>query len=925
MGVGALIGAVVGAVAGASGVIIAGFTAGTMWAAGAAIGSLFDKPDPPKLSGFGSVETGGSPTYSFGPIQNTKSQLLPVPLVYGRVRLAGNIIMQRFLDAEKTRQDMLIALGLGEFEDITDVKVNEIPLYVGTSGNPEGCSLNIYKGTRTQGADSRSLGGKRYPNTAYLAVTLKASEKISGNPTITSIVKGRKIWTPSGVRYTTNPAWVVYDILTGTYYDPESGLNEPVGLGLPRELIDLSSFIEAAEYCDQQINGKPRFSIDYTIDTQKRAIDHLADILACFRGALLARDKIALYIDKPVTAPYKAVGLDDIIEGSFTWWQRPDDEIYNRVIVEWTDPNQHWEQVISVFEDEEDIAERGIVERRYSLLGITNVEQAGRMGAYLIDIAKGSKNACQFALSIKDSDIEAGDVIAITHDLPGWENKWFRVVKVDDYDDDTVVVTASEYVHNAYNDVALDVYPAIDTGLPTPFDVLPPQNLQVTEWGYRTRNGTHIANLDLTWNAPPAGSARVEYYEVYMTYDGVRRLASQVDGQSTTEEFLCTLTNVPITDNLLIQVYTRSVYGDLSEPVQKIVHVIGLDAPPPPPQEVVAAQRGTYIVVDGIIPSMPDFKCLECRIDGSSWSDANYVGRYENFPFEITGQLDGTHIIRVKIIDNANQESITDAIYILTVTGINEMLNVILERDDIELKTGTLTNLYRRADGILVSYDTIQYGDLADTYGELDIETYQVSVGKTYAVLSPIIDTYKIGKTSLRFDFACQAVMFEATYGNIIDRTYGLFPNDTYGSISILVSQEIKVRFSNNGIEWSDWELYVPGEKTFRYTQYCYKLTPDGTPSHLTINKLKQIYDVPDIEIVDMIYVPAGGMTIDFLVDYGKDFYFPPRAVIPIILDNDGSIYPNISDITADGLKITCYNVNGTSVAHNVQLTILGY
>ena len=28
----------------------------------------------------------------------------------------------------KNKQDMLIALGLGEFEDITDVKVNEIPL-----------------------------------------------------------------------------------------------------------------------------------------------------------------------------------------------------------------------------------------------------------------------------------------------------------------------------------------------------------------------------------------------------------------------------------------------------------------------------------------------------------------------------------------------------------------------------------------------------------------------------------------------------------------------------------------------------------------------------------------------------------------------------------------------------------------------------
>jgi len=232
VGIGALIGGLVGMAAGASGILIAGFTAGTMWVAGAAIGALFDKPDI-GFSGFTAGPT--SPTYAFGPIQNTKSQKLPVPLVYGQVRLAGNIIMQKFLDDRKTKQDILIALGLGEFESISDVKVNELSLNEGSSGNPEGCSLNIYRGTQTQGADSRSLGGKRYPNTAYLAVTLKASEKISGNPIITCIAKGRKVWTPDGVKYTTNPAWIVYDILTGTYYDPEAGRYEPVGLGLPRE------------------------------------------------------------------------------------------------------------------------------------------------------------------------------------------------------------------------------------------------------------------------------------------------------------------------------------------------------------------------------------------------------------------------------------------------------------------------------------------------------------------------------------------------------------------------------------------------------------------------------------------------------------------------------------------------------------------
>ena len=897
MGVGALIGAIVGAVAGASGIIIAGFTAGTMWAAGAAIGALFDKPD----TGFSGFTTGPtSPTYTFGPIQNTKSQKLPVPLVYGRARLAGNIIMQRFLDDQKTKQDMLIALGLGEFEDITDVKVNEIPLYVGTSGNPEGCSLNIYRGTQTQGADSRSLGGKRYPNTAYLAVTLKASEKISGNPTITCIAKGRKVWTPDGVKYTTNPAWIVYDILTGTYYDPEEGRYEPVGLGLPHELIDLDSFKEAAAYCDELVDGEPRFTFDYTIDTQKRAIDHLADVLSCFRGALLAREKIALYIDKPVEAPYKAVGPDNIIEGSFTWWQRPDDEIYNRVVIEWTDPNQHWEQAVSVFEDEYDIAERGIVERRYSLLGITRPEQAGRMGAYLIDIARGSKNACQFGLSIKDSDIEAGDVISITHDLPGWEDKWFRVVKVDDYDDDTIVVTASEYVPNAYNDVALDVYPAIDTGLPTPFEVLPPQNLKVVEWGYKTKSGIHIANLDITWDPSPVMGARVQSYRVEMLEGSVVRYLDTIDAEEGPMKY--TITSVPIS-TLTIRVTTKSVFGDWSEPAEREVMVIGIDAPPPPPTKIVTMSKGSSIVVSGKLPDIPDIKELECRIGGFSWESANLVGRFPTFPFEFSGVMDGTTTVWVKIVDNANQLSETAASSVVTVQGVNETFNIIFERDDIESELGTLINLSRRDDGVLV----------ADTEADY------------FQVISPIVDTGKVGKTTIRYDFAYEANFSTLTYAAVINMTYGEFPSATYSTSTVDVKQEIEVRFSDDNINWTDWEMYIQGDKVFRYIQYKYTLTPVGTPYSLMITKLHQIYDVPDIEIIDIIHVPVGGKTINFVEDYNKEFYFPPKEITPIIRDGRGEVFPYVNNVTEEGFVIECYNKDGQPVAHDVQITVRGY
>lgn len=955
MGVGALVGGLLGMAAGASGVLIAGFTAGTMWAAGAALGSLFDRAD----TGFRAQ----SPTYAFGPIQNTKTQKLPVPLVYGYNRLAGNIIMQRFHDDKKTKQDMIVALGLGEFESIYDVRVNEIPLYTDEeieeedAENPEGCSLSIYRGTVTQPADPRSLGSKSYPNIAHIDLTLKASEKISGAPTVTSLVKGRKVWMPEefipdvgtteeeivnkivdiiskigavgitslivnpalaifmifndvinsiynnppGIAFTTNPAWIVYDILTATYYDPETGKDEPVGLGLPKEFIDLESFKEAATYCDELIDGESRFTVDYTIDTEKRAVDHLADILSCFRGSLVAREKIALYIDKPVSAPYKAVGLDNIIEGGFTWWQRPDDEIYNRVVIEWTDPSQHWEQVVSVFEDEEDIAERGVIERRYSLLGITRLAQAGRMGAYLIDIAKGSRNACQFALSIKDSDIEAGDVIAITHDLPGWENKWFRVVKVDDYDDDTIAVTASEYVANAYNDVALDVSYTIDTNLPTPFEVLPPQNLSVKEWGYKTKSGIHIANLDITWTPPPVWTARVDSYRVEMLEGSVVKYIDTIKAEETgTMKY--TITSVPIT-TLTIRVTTKSVYGDWSEPAEREIMVIGIDVPPPPPVKITTMSKGSSIVVSGVLPDIPDIKELECRIGGTSWQSANFVGRYSSFPFEFSGVLDGTTIVWVKIIDNANQSSEIAASSVATVQGINETFNIILERDDIESETGTLTNLIRRADGVLVA----------------DIEA------DYYEFLSPVIDTNKIGKTTLRFDFSYEANFSTLTYGEIINRTYGEYPSAIYSATHVDVIQEIEVRFSNDNVNWTDWEIYIHGDKIFRYIQYKYRLTPTGTPYSLMITKLHQIYDVPDIAIIDIVHVPEGGKTINFMADYGKEFYYVPKEITPIVRDSRGEVFPYVDNVSETGLTITCYNKEGESVAHDVQITIKGY
>ena len=216
---------------------------------------------------------------------------------------------------------------------------------------------------------------KPYPNDfAFIATTLKAQEKLSSSPTVTSIVHGRIIWTPQGTKFSTNPIWIIRDFL----------INKRYGLGIPEAKIDAVSFQSSASYCDELVGDTPRFSLTYVVDTQKSAVDILTEMLTCVRGYMLCRDKICIYIDQPVTTYYKAIGLDSIIENSFSWWQSAEEDRLNRVLIEWVDPANSYELTTTIFDDVADQNKRGINERSFSLRGITNSQQAGRMGALFV-------------------------------------------------------------------------------------------------------------------------------------------------------------------------------------------------------------------------------------------------------------------------------------------------------------------------------------------------------------------------------------------------------------------------------------------------------------------------------------------------------------------------------------------------------------
>ncbi|NLW48194.1 MAG: hypothetical protein GXY86_12785, partial [Firmicutes bacterium] len=89
-----------------------------------------------------------SPTYGFD-IQTQCSNELPIPVVYGRVKAAGNIVWQE-MSEDKSTIYAFVAFSEGEIERFEDVRANDILI-----SDLPGSSYTEYLGTPTQTLDSR--------------------------------------------------------------------------------------------------------------------------------------------------------------------------------------------------------------------------------------------------------------------------------------------------------------------------------------------------------------------------------------------------------------------------------------------------------------------------------------------------------------------------------------------------------------------------------------------------------------------------------------------------------------------------------------------------------------------------------------------------------------------------------------------------
>lgn len=411
-----------------------------------------------------------SPTYANGVIQTQTNQDLPIPLLYGTCKLAGNRIWQHDENTKTIKR--IVAFAEGEICEFSDIRLNDIEV-----NKISGISINKYYGTSTQTIDpiidgnthekrAEIVGSLR--NIAYLAISVPRSNDIDANYNLTAIVKGRKIRvynapnpTSFEIKYSENPAWIMLDFLTsynglGLCLNNDGTLNNDA----LAELFDLQSFIESADFCDEEIEytdsdgnikKTPRFTFNMVFDSQTSARDLIDEIYRSCRGGLFTKNgKLQFKIDKaePVSKVFTA---DDIVKGSETFSTIPTEEHYDILKLVYISP-EHEYQKVEAFAEIPDYRDGVPIEHSVNCYSITNFQQASRLAWYYIN----SKRLCPYFGSFKTDyrayDLEVGDVIKFDSLLMGLDGYLAKVTSVVDDGAGIFTVNWKTYDERLYSD-----------------------------------------------------------------------------------------------------------------------------------------------------------------------------------------------------------------------------------------------------------------------------------------------------------------------------------------------------------------------------------------------------------------------------------------------------------------------------------------
>ncbi len=297
-------------------------------------------------------------------------------------------------------------------------------------------------------------------------------------------------------------------------------LNTRYGCAIPLSRIDTTSLTALNTYSDELIDYIPvgggsaqqaRYRINGPLDTAQNCLDNLQFLVDSCDSWLQYSELTGLWrvvINKRYTGYPDPSGLFSVdssnLIGGIEISPIDLNETYNEVEVAYPNTNvkdQTDYQIIDLFTSYPQLlSENEAVNRlNITLPLVNNAVQAKYLAARRIFQSR-EDLVITFKLDFSGIQVEAGDVIRVTHETYGWTNKLFRVMSVSEDKDAegnlSAGIQAFEYNDTVYaDDPVQDFVPEFNTGLKDPNVISPPGTPTVT-LNPVSQDGTYSFNLE---------------------------------------------------------------------------------------------------------------------------------------------------------------------------------------------------------------------------------------------------------------------------------------------------------------------------------------------------------------------------------------------------------------------------------------------
>ena len=267
---------------------------------------------------------------SGGLLVNGRGAANPAQIVYGQIRKGGTVTFIESTGSNNRVLHQIIVLAAHEVEEIGDIYLDDQVVTMSNenvTSAPFNGHVKIYKhlGNQTSATDTFANSTKSLSNTLhstsgisvnsdfigkgtaylYCRFTYDQDAFVNGLPTVTAVVKGKKVVsTINGVAqtaaYSNNAAWVIRDFLTSSY-------------GLDDDQIDYATFEAAADVCDDDPDNRSKFkyTIDGVVDLDVPIGDVLSDMMTACAGSLFWGGGNWKLMAGEWVEPTKTLTLDD--------------------------------------------------------------------------------------------------------------------------------------------------------------------------------------------------------------------------------------------------------------------------------------------------------------------------------------------------------------------------------------------------------------------------------------------------------------------------------------------------------------------------------------------------------------------------------------------------------------------------------------